>query len=69
MEAFAWKLLETSFFSFLTTSTIRKTNKGAGLRFFPKKGDNDAYGSTVSSAAKALCKNHKGAGLFRYGKR
>ena len=58
------------FFShFPTTSTLRKIDKGVDLGFFPNKGDNSTYGSTMTGASGALCKNHEGTVPSRYGKK
>ena len=69
-EASAWKLPEPSFFSnFLTIGAPGRNDKGVDLGFFPKKEGNHAYGSTLRSTVSALCKNHKGIGPSRYGKK
>ena len=53
----------------MTTGALRKTDKGADIVFFPKKGENDAFGSTAIVVANALCKKHEGIVPSRYGKK
>ena len=70
MEDSPWKLPETSFFShFLTVDALRRNDKGVNLGLLSKKGENNAYGSTVTSAFGALCKKHKGVIPSRYEKK
>ena len=59
-----------NFFSshFLTTSAPSETDKAVDIKFFPKKGDNGAYGSTEIGVINALCKKHEGIIPSRYEK-
>ena len=58
------------FFShFLTIDAPSRNDKGVDLGFFPKKGDNDAYGSTMIGTDDALCKKHEGVVPSRYEKK
>ena len=58
------------FFShFLTIGAPSINDKGADLGFFPKKGDTDTYGSTVTGTVGALCKKNEGVVPSRYGKK
>ena len=61
MKDFIWKLLETSFFSFLlTTNAFSRTVKSIDLGFSPKKRENDIFCSTGTGVADALCKTKEG---------
>ena len=69
-EDSAWKLPESSFYNFLTTGTLSKTDQGAYLGFFPKKKETTALMGQLRQPLPTLwVKNMKALSLLGMGKK